>query len=490
MNVKIRLETQGENLEEKTLNSASSRRRFLLSSYFVIALLIFALALFTRLYDLSTFPFFKSGWPTCGGIPDCKGPFPAVPGIYSDEVTDLLLSHSIRGIVSNFGGGPVASLLIFFSTHAFGITMFAVRLPFALISSMTAVAVYFTTRAITRGGKIPAVLSSIYFIVMVPALIYGRMAFGENLTALLFVINFYSTLKISQQFSSPMSGTDRKRRWFLVAALSAAFGIIIKFNGVIIAVYFVVFLIKERLLRKGAPYVGLALVLGILLPLAVLQIVTSQALGLVMRGLYPFVIEMGNQLGLFHYYFLVTLPSGATVNWTLYDAAPEFWYIFLYIAIAALMIYSYKQYSNLLLALGVFVAFFGAFPGAFESYWLVLIQPLLAIGFGPGLKRLLSVPNVATLGLYAFPFVPVVASVGEYLITPSQVANPPIVNFHLFLWNLGISIPLAFLLFFTVRKHAESPRWRMWINAALLFLFFVFLIIASFLLPDLYPYYF
>lgn len=446
----------------------------------LVPAVLLTIALFSRLYELGTFPFFQPGWPTCGGMPDCAGVLAGMPGIYADETTDLLASHSLVGILSNFGGGPVAALLIFVSTRALGVTLFAVRLPFALISAVNCILVYFTTKTVTQdGGRIAAFLSSIYFITMMPALIYGRMAFAEDILALLFIINVYCTIKISR--------TPDNKRWLLIAALSVALALIVKFNGIILAVYFIVFLTKSRLLKKGAPYVGLSFVFGVALPLILLQLVTKDATSVVMTRLYPFIVEMGNQLGLFHIFLLDTLPTGATVTWNVYDVVPEYWYLFLYMALGILLIYNYRKYAELALSLGVFVAFFAAFSGAFESYWLIMIQPLLAVAFGPGLKKLLQMPVAFSLGFYALLLVPLYTSIGIYLITPSQVSNPPITNNLLYYWNLGLMIPLAILILSSTR--ISNPKWKMAINAAVITTYFVALIIGSFFLPDLYPYY-
>ena len=447
---------------------------------FIIPVILLVIALFSRLYELGSFPFFQPGWPTCGGMPNCAGALTGMPGIYGDEATDLLASHSLVGIFSNFGGGPIAALLIFVSTNTLGMTLFAIRLPFAIVSALNGLLVYFTTKTVAQdSGKLAAILSSLYFIVMMPALIYGRMAFAENILALLFIINVYSTIKINR-------ASDNKK-WFILGALSVALALIVKFNGIILAMYFIVFLAKSRLLKKGAPYVGLAFALGLALPLALLQLVTNDAADLVMIKLYPFVVEMGNQLGLFHILFLDTLPTGATVAWNLYDVVPEFWYLLLYVALGAMLVYNYRNYTEIILSLGVFIAFFSALSGAFESYWLIIIQPLLAIAFGPGLKKLLQMPIAISLAFYSVMLVPLYTSVGIYLITPSRVSSPPITNNELFFWNLALMVPFAIILMFSTR--ISNQKWKIVINAALFATYFVVLMIGTFFLPDLYPYY-
>lgn len=460
------------------------RLRFIIM-YAVIPLgAVFAVALFSRLYDLSSFPYFSPGYPVCGGLPDCKGKYLLLPGLYSDEIYNFFQSQSTSSIVSNFGGGPVASFMIFLSTSFLGTTSFAVRLPFALISSFTSLFVYLTTNMLTNGQRRAALVSALYFIIMMPALVYGRMAFGENLIGLLFMINIYSTLKIKYL---PANG---RRIWFLLAGLSAGLSIVVKFDGIIVLIYFAVFIFKEHLFTRRALYVTLAMVFGILTPLVALQLITKDAFSFVMARLYPFAIEVGTQLGFLNYFLFETLPSGATVSWSLFDRVPEYWYILLFVAILALLMNkNFKQYYDLIFPIGILLAFFAMFSGSFGSYYLIMIQPILAVGFGPGMKQLLRVPPVAALLFFALLFMPLVTSVGEVLFTPSNLGNSPIFNSSLLAWNLSIALPIGFLLVLSTRIKRPDSKWRVRINAMLFISFVVALVVASFLTPDLYPYY-
>jgi 4-amino-4-deoxy-L-arabinose transferase-like glycosyltransferase len=462
-------------------------RKFRFIIYTAIPLgAIFAVALFSRLYDLSSFPYFSPGYPVCGGLPDCKGKYLLLPGLYSDEIYNFFQSQNTSSIVSNFGGGPVASFMISLSTNFLGTTSFAVRMPFALISSFTTLLVYLTTRMLTGGGERKAALASaLYFIVMMPALVYGRMAFGENLIGLLFMINIYSTLKIKY-----LPAKERRRRlWFFLAGLSAALSVVVKFDGLIVAIYFAVFIFKEGLFTRRAQYVTLALLFGIASPLVALELITRQAFAFVMERLYPFAVEVGTQLGFLNYFLFETLPSGATVSWSLFDRVPEYWYIILFVALVALLINKQKQYYDLIFPVGVFLAFFAIFSGSFGSYYLIMIQPILAVGFGPGFKQLLRLPPLAALLFYALLFMPLVTSVGEVLFTPNNLGSSPIFNSSLFAWNLLIALPIGFLLLLSTRIRRPDSKWRVWINGTLLVSFVVVLLVATFLTADLYPYY-
>ena len=302
----------------------------------MIPLALLAVALFSRLYDLSSFPHFTLGLPMCGDYPPCSGQAVlGLPGLYTDEFTNLMHSFSFGEMFSDVGGGPVSPLLIALSTHIIGVSAVGIRLPFAIVSSVSALLVYFTSNEITGGSKSSAILSALYFIVMMPALVYGRMAIGENLIALFFIITFFATLKIKRESSS-----SQIRLWFVIAAIFSALSIIVKLDGAFVALYFLLFLYKARLLRRGYPYLGLTLVLGGLLPLGLLEI-TGRA-SFFKRTHTPFSLRWGTDSIFYRTFFLDTLPSGVPIFWnstTQVDTSglftPEFWYIFLYIVLGA-----------------------------------------------------------------------------------------------------------------------------------------------------------
>lgn len=461
--------------------------------YLLIPTFLLIIALASRLYDLSNFPYFTNGWPMCGGFSCIGYPNlnPALSGLYSDEVVDFLASNSVHNIISDLGGGPVAPLLIALSTRILGTSVFAIRLPFAIISSICAVAVYVATNAITS-SRISAILSALYFTVMMPALVYGRMVFGETVIALLFVIVFYSTIKISR---STDIGSSQK--WFLVASLCSILSVLVKLNGVIVVIYFILFLSRAKLVKRGGSYIGFTLVLGVLFPLGLLFFFMTQPITSFFRALYlRWIFQMGNALNLPKFFFFDTLPSsGAPLFWGITGyPIPEFWYLFLYLALVVVVVFDDSStgysYSNLLLAIVTFAAVFSIFSEPFGSYWMVIIQPLLAIAFGPGIKRILKqMPLGGALAFYAFLFVPLATSLGMTLITPILLGYHNITNNYLFYWNLLVVVPPAALLLFTARMNVKNSAWRTWSNAVLLVAFFTVLIAATFFIADLYPYY-
>lgn len=467
--------------------------------YLIIPGLLLAVALASRLYNLANFPYFTNGWPMCGGF-SCLGRSiqnPNLSGLYSDEVTDLLAAHPLSGIPLRIGSGPVALLLIALSTHVFGATSFAVRFPFALVSGITSVPIYFTAKMIAK-SKTLAVLSSLYFIVMMPALIYGRMAFAENIIALFFILVFYSTLKIRESISSGEQSSNR--RWLLFASLCSILSILVKINGVIVFLFFAFFLFKVKLLRRSFRYIVITVGLGILPELAIVQLFTGHSIISFISELSAnWITPLGNSLNIPKFFLFDTLPSsGSPLFWGITGyPIPEFWYVFSYITLITIVSYDYlsssSEYSDsnlLLLAIAGFAVFFMIFSEPFGAYWMIMILPLLAISFGPGLKRLLAeMPLGIALTFYAFMFVPLATSLGMTLYTPTLLGYHTITNNHLFLWNLSVVVPPAVLLLLTGKINVKGSKWRILNNGILLFAFFVVLVVATFIVPDLYPYY-
>ncbi|MDG6922706.1 MAG: glycosyltransferase family 39 protein, partial [Nitrososphaerota archaeon] len=460
--------------------------------YFLIPLSLLAIALFSRLYDLGSFPHFTPGLPMCGDWPPCSGHAVfGLPGLYDDEVMNFMYSFSFSDALSNVGGGPLAPIIIAAFTHILGATDTIIRLPFAVASAVTSVLVYYTTNEITHGSKMSAVLSASYFIVMMPALVYGRMAYGEDLIALLFILTFLATLKIKHG----LSNSTPIRVWFVVAAISSALSVIVKLDGGIVVLYFLLFLYKERLLRRGYPYFGLTVVLGGVIPFTVL-LIAGKGISYFQTHVGPFVTTMGNQLIVYRAFFLDALPSGVPIFWastTQVDTSglftPEYWYVFLYIALGAMIFYNFKQYSDLTLAVGTFVVFVGFFSGPVGNYWMIMILPLLAIAFGPGVKYLLKIPLVAAFGFYTFLYIPLAASLGIALIAPSLIGEFYIQNSNLNIWNLLVLVPPAAFFFLTARMNVANTRWRILVNGVLIVIFFAVLVAATFFVKDLYPYY-
>lgn len=451
----------------------------------IIPLALFAIALATRTYAVSIFPYFKPEPPWFGAAVPLQ---PALAGIYNDENTNVqVLTYFRSDPFSLVGGGFVAPALIFLSTHVLGLTLFAVRIPFAIISSFTSVMVYFTTRK-TSGGSVSAILSSLYFIVMMPSLIFGRMAFGENLIGLLFICSFYCILKVNES----KDDWGRARMWLFACALLGGISIIVKLSGVVVVLFFAVYLARKRMMKKGGPYALLSLVIGLGVAFAVFELLARQApIGVVHSGATHLsnvgAFTVGSELSIFRFFLLDTLPSGQILYWGAVPI-PEFWYLFLYFTLGVLILQEYSRYSDLVLALAVFAAFVGVIE-PIGSYFLIIIQPLMAIAIGPGLKRAVQIPLAGSLAFYIFLFAPLATSLGITLIIPAELGNPYIYGASVLFWKLLVVLPPFVLLLLFSRFHVFGSKWRLLINAELFLVYIAVLIIASFLVPDLYRYY-
>lgn len=465
--------------------------------YLLIPLGILVIALVSRLYDLANFPYFTNGWPMCGDF-SCTTGLPSnivLPGLYHDEFMNFAGgSSSLETMISDTWGGPLVLLIVSLSTHILGSTIFAVRFPFAVASSVTTLMVYLTVNTMTN-NRFSAILSSLYFIIMMPALVYGRMAFGENIIALLFILTFYSTLKI---YKGQLVDINATRKWFIIASLCSILSIFVRLDGAVILLYFFLFLFRTRLLKRGIVDVSLILAPLLLAVLVIIQLFTSQSIvsffAKVILYIETYVSQTGNSLDVPKFFLFNALPSsGAPLYWGISGyPIPNFWYIFLYLTLITMVVYSGASSTHYTLALAVatFFAFFMIFSEGFGDYWIVMIQPLLAVSFGPGIKRLVQqMPLVAALAFYGLLFIPLATSLGMTLYAPALLGYNNLTSNILFLWKLLMIVPLGSLLFLTAKVNVKGSKWRTVINLVLLSAFFAVLIIASFLVPDLYPYY-
>lgn len=95
----------------------------------------------------------------------------------------------------------------------------------------------------------------------------------------------------------------------------------------------------------------------------------------------------------------------------------------------------------------------------------------------------------AALAFYTFLFAPVAASLGITLITPTQVGLPYIYNDVLLAWKLLIVVPPIAYLLLSARTNTRGSATRTLVNEILLASFFTVLIVATYFVSDLYPYY-
>jgi hypothetical protein len=323
---------------------------------------------------------------------------------------------------------------------------------------------------------------------MVFALVYGRMAFIDNTSAFFFVGIFYLLLRYKDE-----QVTRTKNRWLLAASFFAGLSVLSKITGLVSVVFFLLFLYRGKTLQRSVPYMIPMLLIVAIFPLIVLYYLGFSAVDLSALLTHEYnTFIVGNEIGVWRYFFLVTLPSGFTTWWggPFGFPKPEFWYIIAYLALFTVAAREYSTYSDLILAVATFVAFIPV-VSPLGSYYLIFLQPILVIPFGPGIRKLLDMPFAASLGVYTFLYDPIEISLGISIISgPSQLGNPSINDPTLFLWKtLIVLIPLT-VLFLSVVRFEGNARWKRASNSVLIAMLLVVLFAASYLAPDLYPQYF
>jgi 4-amino-4-deoxy-L-arabinose transferase-like glycosyltransferase len=460
------------------VESTSDARRIV-----AFSAVIFALAILTRFYALGSFPYFPTVRPWNGAFVSQS----SLQGLYSDEYNYL---QSALGITStpphlSLYQPPLALLFLDASVKSLGLNTFAVRMPFAMFSSLTAVFVYLISTRLSKSNRL-GFASSIFYIAMVPALIYGRMAFLENVSAFFFVGAFYFLLRYKDE-----QRPGARNRWLIVAGLLAGLSSLAKVTGLVSVLFILLVLYRERSLRRSIRPLLPMIVLVVLFPLSALFALGVNPLKL--ASFFPReygLFLVGSEVGAWRFFLFETLPSGFTAMWGGSGGfpIPEFWYITLYITLAALAIKEYPRYSDLVLALSVFAAFEIAIVHL-GSYHLIYMQPLLAVSFGPGVRRLLLAPTQVSLGLFSFLYVPLVISLGVNVVTGTGAGNPFINSPYLFLWKLLLVLVPLFALFLSTRD-TQDHRLRKTGNLVLIVAFLVLLLVGSYLSPDLYAQYF
>ncbi|HEV2139034.1 MAG TPA: glycosyltransferase family 39 protein [Nitrososphaerales archaeon] len=450
----------------------------------ILAFVVLVIAFISRTYAVGSFPYFPPAAPWNGAQVNQT----SLQGLYIDEYGYMRIAQHLLEVPPTFSvfQPPLAMLFLDISTLVLGVNTFGVRLPFAIFSAMTALLVFLIAKKLSK-SNILGFASALFYVVMVPALIYGRMAFLDNASAFFFVAMFYFLLKYKDN-----PGERIGSRWLLAASCIAGLSVLAKITGLLAVLFVLLFLFKEKSLRRSLRFVLPMFVIVAIFPLAVIYVLDFSYLNLITRlnGQYG-VFLVGNEIGVWRYFLLSTFPSGYTTWWGGFGGfpKPEFWYVLLYVTLAAVAIKEFPTYSDLILAIGVFVTFVSvvAPPG---SYYLIFLQPLLAVTFGPGVRRLIQMPVHATMGIYAFLYVPIAISLGVTTVTGTGAGYPFISDSTLFLWKfLLVTIPLA-VLFLSFARYEENRRWKVGYNTFLIGMLLAVLFAASYLSPDLYPQYF
>jgi len=422
---------------------------------------LFLLALATRTYRLDSIPHFPEGAPWLGGNPD---------GLYVDEVGYLKFSESLFDRFTLYQP-PFFLLFLNLSVKVFG-SPYAVRLPSAIASSLTAVLVYLVSMR-KFGGRGASIASSLYFIAMFPAFIYNRMALLENGVALFLLASYYCLLVYE--------GCG-KGRWLFMSGLLAALAAMSKINGVVAPLFLVAYSLYKGFFRKAFKPIVLAFVLSVVFPSTVLflmgmnlsAVATQWAMGLI-----------GHEFSAWQFFIINTMPSGYLM-WFLGFLRPEYWYIFAYFALAYLAVKEYEKVSDIILLIASFVGLCLLVWGV-GSYYIIIVQPFFAISIGYALTRMLRMQPHAAIIFILFIYAPMAMT---FNIAVFGEGVYPRIDFLLyFLKLLFLGVPLAPAFYLLIKGRGATEIRRMAFNGAIIGLSLTLLLIGSYLTPAFYPHY-
>lgn len=361
-----------------------------------IILFIFIVALLSRTVDLSAFPYFQSNWPWMG-----------INGLYQDEYYISLLTPS-NSLYFPFLQIGLMDLTI----NVLGYSIFSVRLVSALFSSITCVLVYLSTYEIFD-RKLTAFISSLFFIFMTPALVYGRMAFVENGATTFFLTTFLFAVKYLK---------TSKNHWLVSSGIFAGLSFLCKQTGVAATVFMIllVFIYKPKAKRQLPKAI---LIAGLIASLYLVQIllvnpgyIGNYLIGNISAGIGNIswlAIFVGN-----------IMPSGVNVMWiesslALYKdlfrlATLDFWYIFAFFVIIYLMARQRESVNEVVLAIVSYVLVLLLVAHA-NPYYVILVQPFIAIPFGYGVLKLREMSGVFSCLFALLLCLPAATYIGYYL---------------------------------------------------------------------------
>lgn len=438
----------------------------------IIAVTIFAVALVSRLYNLGQFPFFGSPeYPIVGAGSG------ALRGLYTDEYAYYTIAIASRIAIYQ----PWVQLLaIRASIIAFGANVLSVRLPSAVFSSISVILVYLICIQKFR-SRTAALLSSVYLIIMMPAFVYNRMAFLENGAVLFFLASYLYLLKYSE---------SDKERYLLLATIFSGLSVLSKVDGLIAPVFLLIYLIRIKKLRQNLRHILLALAIILIFPIGLSLTLNLDYIQILSNFAYQWQIgKIGYEFSIWNYLLINSMPSGYTTSWGSYLSL-DYWYIFAYFSLAYIAVKEFEKVSDLIVALAAFIGLF-FLVGGIGSYYLIIIQPFLAIAAGYGLTKLIKMATSARAFLYLFLYAPVTLSLDIYLSLPNSTAMPILQNnpITIFLKIANIALPISLITAPYFQKQERQENTTIAVNTILLVAFIFFLFIGSYILPVFYPQY-
>jgi hypothetical protein len=360
--------------------------------------------------------------------------------------------------------------------NALGYSIFSVRLVSALFSSVTCVLVYFSAYELFN-RKLPAFLSSMFFIFMTPALVYGRMAFVDNGAATFFVAAFLFAVKYLK---------TSKSRWLVSSGISVGLSFLCKQTGFAAGVFLFlfIFIYKPRAARQ---LWKLLLVAGLVASVYFIQIliVNPAFVGDYLVG--SITVSLGN-VSWFSVFLCNLMPSGVNVLWIDSYLAPykdlfrlvtlDFWYIVAFFVIVYLMTREKESVREVVLALASYVLVI-LLIGHANSYYAILAQPFMAIPFGYGVLKLHEMSGVFSCFFSLLLCLPAATYICYYI---SYFTIASSMNVLFLAAQFAIVIPIVIALAVRYWHNRTSQKKQGIINRILLIYYVAWIISVSFIL--------
>jgi len=432
---------------------------------------LFLLALATRTYRLDSLPHFPEEPPWLGGNPD---------GLYCDEIGYLKMSESLFDRLPVYQP-PLFLLFLNLSVKAFG-SPYAVRLPSAIASSVTAVLVYLVSMR-KFGSRGASVASGLYFIAMFPAFIYNRMALLENGVALFLLASYYCLLVYEG---------CQKGKWLYLSGIFAALATLSKINGVVAPLFLLAYSLHKGFFRKAFKVTILVFAISVVSFLAALFLIGLDLTPLFAMGMEPSAVAsqwwigmVGREISAWEYFFISSMPSG-WLMWFIGYLRPEYWYIFAYFSLAYLAVKEYEKVSDVVLLIVSFVGLCLLIWGI-GSYYIIIVQPFFAMPVGYAIMRMLRMQPQVAMMFILFIYAPMAVTFNIAVFGGGTYPRIDLLIYLLKLLSIGLLLAPAFCLL--IKGHEVREIKRILLNGAAIGLFLTLLLIGSYLTPAFYPHY-
>jgi hypothetical protein len=255
---------------------------------------------------------------------------------------------------------------------------------------------------------------------MTPAVIYGRMAFVENGAATFFVATFLFAMKYVH---------TSKNRWLMFSGLSAGLSFLCKQLGIAAMIFLVLFLLAYKPESKNKLF-KLVLLAGILVSIYFVQIIITNP-GYLSNIVKIYIYTGLGSVSWLNMFLCNILPSGVSVSWisplTIFTnlfgfVTLDFWYILAFFVILYLVLKERKTARLVLLPMLSYILVL-VLIGHANAYYVILMQPFMAIPVGYGLLKLRDMPSLLTSAFALFLSFAAIAYI-IYYVSYFLILNP------------------------------------------------------------------